>query len=165
MRRFIRGERGWQGFRRAQAAENEKPGDPPPSTRWRASSSRGARATRPKAVPPTRGRPEDARRIREQSTAYLASIDLDAGRVDDATRLLDDLAATAKDPQLRERAELRRADVEIARGRKDLAAVPPQGIPEGAPDSPLAVEAQALLDALQGKPPAAPVAPAAKENH
>ena len=96
--------------------------------------------------------------VREQSLAYLASIDLDAGRLDDATARLDTLIASAKNPQLKERAELRRADVELARGRKDLAANRLREFTKAHPESPLAGEAKALLDALEGRAPA-PAAP------
>lgn len=163
---FIQGEREWAVFRRAQAAENENPGDL--AAVYEVARQLFAKGARDQAEGRFRRLAADPKApagIREQSTAYLASIDLDAGRFDDATRLLDDLAANAKDPQLRERAELRRADVEIARGRKDLAAYRLKEFLKAHPGSAHAVEAQALLDALQGKPPAAPVAPAAKENH
>jgi hypothetical protein len=163
---FVRGERGWYAFKRARAAEKENPGDLPTVFEVaRQLFARGAReeaegrfrrlATDPKTPP----------EVREQANAYLASIDLDAGRFDDATRLLDGLVETAKDPRLRERAELRRADVEIARGRKDLAAYRLKQFRKEHPESPLAAEAQALLNALEGRAsgslPAAP-APAPK---
>ena len=156
---FIQGERDWAVFRRAQAAENENPGDL--AAVYEVARQLFARGARDQAEGRFRrlaADPKASADVREGSKAYLASIDLDAGRFDDATRLLDDLAANAKDPQLRERAELRRADVEIARGRKDLAAYRLKEFLKAHPGSPRATEAQALLDALQGKP-----APA-KEN-
>jgi predicted negative regulator of RcsB-dependent stress response len=87
--------------------------------------------------------------LREQSLAYLASIELDAGRIDDASRDLDQLLATAKDPILRERAELRRADVDIARGHKDVAARRLAQFKKEHPASPLVKEADALLAELK----------------
>jgi len=156
---FIQGEREWAVFRRAQEAESENPGDL--AAVYEVARQLFAKGARDQAEGRFRRLAADPKApagIREQSTAYLASIDLDAGRFDDATRLLDDLAANAKDPQLRERAELRRADVEIARGRKDLAAYRLKEFLKAHPASPRAAEAQALLAALQGKP-----APA-KEN-
>jgi len=156
---FIQGEREWAVFRRAQEAESENPGDL--AAVYEVARQLFAKGARDQAEGRFRRLAADPKApagIREQSTAYLASIDLDAGRFDDATRLLDDLAANAKDPQLRERAELRRADVEIARGRKDLAAYRLKEFLKAHPASPHAAEAQALLAALQGKP-----APA-KEN-
>jgi predicted negative regulator of RcsB-dependent stress response len=161
---FIQGERDWAAFRRAQAAENENPGDLAAVYEVaRQLFARGAREQAEGRFRRLAADPKASADVREQSKAYLASIDLDAGRFDDAIRLLDDLAANAKDPQLRERAELRRADVELARGRKDLAANRLKDFLKAHPDSPRAAEARALLDALQGKPPAA-TAPAAKEN-
>jgi predicted negative regulator of RcsB-dependent stress response len=103
--------------------------------------------------------PNVAPELKEQANGYLASIDLDAGRFDEAAKRLDTLIATAKDPALKQRAELRRADVEIARGRKDLATWRLKEFLKAHPDSPLAAEAQALLDLLQGKAPAAHPAP------
>ncbi len=161
---FIQGERNWAVFRRAQAAENENPGDLAAVYEVaRQLFARGAREQAEGRFRRLAADPKAPTDVREQSQAYLASIDLDAGRFDDATRLLDDLAANAKDPQLRERAELRRADVELARGRKDLATYRLNEFLKAHPGSPRAAEARALLDALQGKPPAA-AAPAAKEN-
>ncbi len=161
---FIQGERDWAAFRRAQAAENENPGDLAAVYEVaRQLFARGAREQAEGRFRRLAADPKASAEVREQSKAYLASIDLDAGRFDDAIRLLDDLAASAKDPQLRERAELRRADVELARGRKDLAANRLREFLKAHPDSPRAAEARTLLDALQGKPPAA-TAPAAKEN-
>jgi len=87
--------------------------------------------------------------LRERSLAYLASIELDAGRIDDAGRDLDQLLATAKDPALRERAELRRADVDIARGHGDLAAQRLAAFKKEHPSSPLVKDADAVLAALK----------------
>lgn len=160
---FVQEERGWAAFRKAQAAETENPGDLQAVFEVaRQLFRRGAREQSEGRFRRLSADPKAPPDVREQSKAYLASIDLDAGRFDDATRLLDDLAQNAADPQLKERAELRRADVEIARGRKDLAAWRLKEFQKAHPSSPLAAEARALLDALQGKP-AAP-APAAKEN-
>jgi hypothetical protein len=160
---FVQGEREWAVFQRAQAAENANPGDPAAVYEVaRQLFARGAREQAEGRFRRLAADPKAAADVREQSKAYLASIDLDAGRFDDATRLLDDLAANAKDPQLRERAELRRADVELARGRKDLATYRLREFLKAHPESPRAAEARTLLEALQGKPPAA--APTAKEN-
>jgi predicted negative regulator of RcsB-dependent stress response len=161
---FVLGERSWNGFKRALATEKESPNDPAAVFDVaRQLFQRGGReqaegrfrrlAADPKTPPDTL----------EQVNAYLASIDLDAGRFEDATRLLDGLIQTAKNPQLRERAELRRADVEVARGRKDLAIYRLREFLKAHPASPLVEEAQALVDVLQGNTPAAP-APAGKGN-
>lgn len=161
---LIQGERGWAVFRKAQAAENANPGDLAAVYEVaRQLFARGAREEAEGRFRRLAGDPKASPDVREESNAYLASIDLDAGRLDEATRILDTLVQNATNPQLRERAELRRADVEIARGRKDLAAFRLKAFRKAHPESPLAAEAQVLLDALQGKPASSP-SPAAKEN-
>ena len=87
--------------------------------------------------------------LREQSLAYLASIELDAGRIDDAARDLDVLLSSAQDPALKEKAELRRADVDIARGRQDLAARRLSAFKKLHPSSPLVKDVDAILAALK----------------
>ena len=165
---FVAGERSWAEFRRAQAAENANPADSAAVFEVaRQLFQRGAREQAEGRFRRLAADPAVAPDIREQANAYVASIDLDAGRYDEAARILDELAKGAKDPRLRERAELRRADVEIARGRRDLAAYRLREFQKAHPDSPLAAEARQLLDALQGKASAAPLpaaAPAAKEK-
>jgi hypothetical protein len=165
---FIQGERGWAGYKRAAATEAANPGDTAAMYEVaRQLFQRGAREQaegrfRRLASDPNLG-PEQ----KEQVDGYLASIDLDAGRLDEATKRLDTLIASAKSPRLKERAELRRADVEIARGRRDLAAYRLKEFLKAHPESPLGAEAQALLDALKGRAPgAAPAsaAPASKER-
>ncbi len=161
---FVEAERGWAAFKRAQAAENENPGNLPAVYEVaRQLFQRGGRALSEGRFRRLSLDPNTPPAIREQVKGYLASIDLDAGRFDDATRLLDDLAQNAKDPALKERAELRRADVELARGRKDLAAFRLKEFKKAHPQSPLVPEAQALLDAIEGKT-AASAAPAGKES-
>lgn len=165
---FVAGERSWAEFKRAQAAESANPGDDAAVYEVaRQLFQRGAREQAEGRFRRLAADPAATPAIREQASAYVASIDLDAGRFDEATRILDDLIANAKDPQLRERAELRRADVEIARGRRDLAAYRLREFQKAHPASPLVAEAKAVLDALQGKAPAAPApasAPAAREK-
>jgi predicted negative regulator of RcsB-dependent stress response len=165
---FIRGERGWNAFRKAQAAEAENPGDTAAVYEVaRQLFQRGARGQAEGRFHRLWADPNLAPEQKEQVNAYLASIDLDAGRLDEATKRLDVLIASAKSPQLRERAELRRADIEVARGRKDLAANRLREFLKAHPESPLAAEARALLDALQGKAPEsapAAAAPASKEK-
>ncbi|MGA7992294.1 MAG: thioredoxin fold domain-containing protein [Thermoanaerobaculia bacterium] len=159
---FVRGEREWAGYKRAAAAEAENPGDT--ATVYEVARQlfrRGAREQAEGRFRRLAADPNVGPETREQVDGYLASIDLDAQRFDEATKRLDGLIASAKDPQLRERAELRRADVEIARGRADLAAYRLRQFRKAHPDSPLAAEAQALLDALQKN---APADPASKEK-
>lgn len=154
---FVAGERSWNEFKRAQAAEAENPADGAAVFEVaRQLFQRGAREQAEGRFRRLAANPAVAPEIREQANAYVASIDLDAGRLDDATRILDALIQDAKNPQLKERAELRRADVEIARGRRDLAAYRLREFKKAHPASPLAAEAQAVLDVLQGPPPAPP---------
>ena len=149
---FIEAERGWARFKRAAAAEAENPGNAPATYEVaRQLFERGGREQAESRFRRLAVDPKTQPEMREQVNAYLASIDLDAGRLDEATELLDGLIASAKSPKLRERAELRRADVEIARGRKDLATWRLNEFLKAHPDSPLAAEAQALLEALKGK--------------
>jgi len=151
---FIEAEHGWQGYRRMLAAESGEPGNPQlvfDVARETFRRGGGAQAeSRFRRLADDTGTPAA---IREQSLGYLTTIEMDAGRLDEAVPHLDTLIATAKDPALRQRAELRRADVEIARGRRDLAARRLKAFLKVHPDSPLAAEAKALLDALKGKTP------------
>jgi hypothetical protein len=149
---FIEVERGWAGYKRAAAAEAENPGNAPAVYEVaRQLFQRGGREQAETRFRRLAADPNVAPELKEQVNGYLVSIDLDARRFDEAAKRLDTLIATAKDPALKQRAELRRADVEIARGRKDLATWRLKEFLKAYPDSPLAAEAQALLDALQGK--------------
>jgi predicted negative regulator of RcsB-dependent stress response len=143
---------GRAGYKRAAAAEAANPGNP--SAVYEVARQLFQRGGREQAE--TRFRrlaadPNLAPELKEQVIGYLASIDLDARRFDEAAKHLDTLIATAKDPALKQRAELHRADVEIARGRNDLATWRLKEFLKANPDSPLAAEAQALLNALQKK--------------
>jgi hypothetical protein len=157
---FIQVERGWAGYRKLLVAEAAEPAnvqlvfDVARETYQRGggaqSESRFRRLANDAAAPAP---------IREQSLGYLTALEMESGRFDDAVSHLDTLIATAQDPALRQRAELRRADVEIARGRKDLAAWRLREFRKAHPGSSFDAEAQALLDALQGKAPAADSTP------
>ncbi len=153
---FIQVERGWAGYKKLLAAESAEPGnsqlvfDAARKTYQLGGGTQAESRFRRLA-----GDAKTPAAIREQSLGYLTSLEMEAGRFDDAVSHLDTLIATAQDPALKQRAELRRADVEIARGRKDLATWRLKEFLKAHPDSPLAAEAQALLDALQGKAPAA----------
>lgn len=156
---FVAGERSWNEFLKARSAEAENPGNAAAVYEVaRQLYKRGAREQAESRFRRLAADPSVPPEIREQASAYVASLDLDAGRLDEATRILDELVKDAKDPQLKERAELRRADVEIARGRRDLAAYRLREFKKAHPASPLAAEAQAVLDALQGAPPPQPAA-------
>lgn len=94
--------------------------------------------------------------VRERSLAYLTSIQMDQMRFEAAEKNLETLRETAKDPVLKERAELRLADVDVARGRKDRAIRRLQDFKKEHPGSPLVQEADDLLRVL--KPQSAEVA-------
>jgi predicted negative regulator of RcsB-dependent stress response len=87
--------------------------------------------------------------LKEESLAYLASIELDSNRVDEAARDLDTLLAIGKDAELHEKAQLRRADVDIARGRGDLALKRLAAFKKEHPGSPRVKEVDAILAALK----------------
>ncbi len=149
---FIEVERGWARYRMLLDAESAEPGNL--QVVFDVARQLYQRGGGTKAEPRFRRLAGDAKApavIREQSLGYLASLEMESRRFDDAVAHLDTLIATAHDPALKQRAELRRADVEIARGRKDLAAWRLKEFLKEHPDSPLAAEAKALLDALQGK--------------
>ena len=151
---FIEAERGWHGYRKLLAAESAEPGNPQlVFSAARETFQRGGSAQAESRFKRLAGNAGTPAAIREQSLGYLTTIEMDSGRLDEAARHLDTLIATAKDPALEQRAELRRADVEIARGRKDLAARRLREFLRAHPDSPLAAEARALLEALRGKAP------------
>lgn len=92
--------------------------------------------------------PKAAADLRDRSLAYLASIALDARRFDDADKALKEILATSKDAGLRERAELRLADVQIGRGERTKAADLLRAFVEAHPQSKLRPEAEELLKAL-----------------
>ncbi len=162
MNAFIEVERGLGGLQEGRCGRGREPRQRACRLRGRApdsSSAAGANRPRPDSAAsrPTRTSPAE---LKEQVTRHTSPRSTSTpGRFDEAAQRLDTLIATAKDPALRQRAELRRADVEIARGRKDLATWRLKEFLKAHPDSPLAAEAQALLDALQGKGPAARPAP------
>jgi hypothetical protein len=160
---FIQIEREWAGYRKLLAAEAAEPANPQfvfEVARQMYQRGGGMQAeSRFRRLAANASTPAE---IREQSLGYLTSFEMDSRRFDEAVKHLDTLIATAQNPALRQRAELRRADVEIARGRKDLATWRLKEFLKAHPDSPLASEAQALLDALQGKAPA--VDPSQKER-
>lgn len=86
--------------------------------------------------------------VREKSYAYLASIAMDQKRIVDAEKYLNAVLGMASDEMLRQRAELRLADVEIAKGRRDLAVGRLRQFRKDHPASALGSEADELLRAL-----------------
>ena len=91
--------------------------------------------------------------IKEQSLAYLASIKLDSKRVEEAAKDLELLIKIGKDPVLHERAQLRMADVELARGRKDQAIRRLEEFQKTYPSSPRFAEAGELLKVIRPEAP------------
>lgn len=147
---FIEAEREWAAFRKLLDEERANPGDAKlVFAVARESFKRGGDGA---AEPRFARLANDARTpadLREQSLGYLSTIQLDAGRPDEAAASLDSLLAVAKDPALKQRAELRRAEVEIARGRKDLAVGRLKAFKKEWPGSPMVSEADKLLEALK----------------
>jgi predicted negative regulator of RcsB-dependent stress response len=149
---FIRAEAGWAGYRKTLADEAANPSEP--ALVFEAAKATYQRGGDDLAEPRFKrliAAKSTSAEIRERSLAYLASIEMDAKRIPEATKHLDELLRIAKDPTLRERAELRRADVEIARGRHDLAIHRLEEFKKAHPLSPLYKEADALLDLLKKK--------------
>jgi predicted negative regulator of RcsB-dependent stress response len=156
---FVQGERGWAGYRKVLADEAADPSNPQlVFEAARLTYQRGGDALVEARFQRLVRDPKTPAPIKEQALGYLTSLEMDSGRFDEAIAHLDTLIATAQEPMLKMRAELRRADVEIARGRKDLAAWRLKEFVKAYPDAPISVEAQALLDTLQGKA-AAPTTP------
>ncbi|MEO8586268.1 MAG: thioredoxin fold domain-containing protein [Acidobacteriota bacterium] len=149
---FIQVERGWAAYRKVLADEAAAPSNPQfVFEAARQTYQRGGGALAEARFQRLARDPKTPASIKEQALGFLTSIEMESGRFDDAVANLDTLIASAQDPTLKMRAELRRADVEIARGRKDLAAWRLKEFVKAHPGTPLATEAQALLDALQGK--------------
>jgi hypothetical protein len=155
---FIRSEQGWATYQKRLDAEAADPADD--ALVFDVAKETFKRGGDNLAEPRFRrlaGSAKTPWELREQSYAYLVSIEMDAGRLDEAAKDLDVLLTNAKDPMLKQRAELRRADLEIARGRKDLAAGRLKNFKAQHPLSPLVPEADELLRKIQ--PPDDPPAP------
>ncbi len=148
---FVETERSWAEYLHRLDEERERPGDTDlvfavaqetfkrlgdglAEPRFRRLS------TDPKATP----------EIREKSLAYLATIELDSGRLDEAAADLKTLAATTKDPVLRERSELRLADIEIGRGNRAGAIDRLEQFKKDHPVSPRIPQVDELLNKLRG---------------
>ncbi|MGE5346172.1 MAG: hypothetical protein ACM3JH_09475 [Acidithiobacillales bacterium] len=147
---FVEAERGWALYKKLLAAEKADPSDL--KLVFEVARESFLREGDSFAEPRFLRLASDPRTppgLREQSLAYLASIQLDAGRPDDARVTLDRLLAIVKDPVLKQRAELRRAEVEIAVGRKDLAIGRLEAFQKEWPGSPLVPDAARLLEALK----------------
>lgn len=149
---FVEAEGGWAKFRKLREEEKANPGDPRlvfdvarESFHRNGDSLAEPRFARLGSDPRT---PAD---LREQSLAYLATIQLDSDRPAEAGKSLDELLAIAREPLIRQRAQLRRADVDIALGRRDLAAARLRAFRKEWPDSQALPDVEKLLDALEPK--------------
>lgn len=89
--------------------------------------------------------------LREESLTFLASIRLDSNRVEEAGKDLETLLALTKSDALRERVELRLADVEIGKGRPEKAVARLRDFKAAHPSSPLVAEADELLKAIEAR--------------
>ncbi len=146
---FIEAEKGWYAYLKLRDEERANPADPRlvfdvarESFHRNGDSLAEPRFQRLGSDPKT---PQD---LREQSLAYLATSQYDAGRPADAGKTLDQLLAISKEPAIRQRAELRRADIDIALGRKDLAAARLRAFRKEWPDSPDLPGVEKLLEAI-----------------
>lgn len=151
---FVEAERGWAAYRKLRDEEKANPGD----ARLvfdvaRESFHRNGDSLAEPRFARLGNDPRTPPGLREQSLAYLATIQLDGGRPEDAGKSLDLLLSIAKEPLIRQRAELRRADVDIALGRPDLAASRLRAFKKEWPDSPSLPDAEKLLEMLAPKAP------------
>lgn len=92
--------------------------------------------------------------MREEATAYLATLALEARRVDEAEKLLVSLQRSTRDKLLLEKVELSLVDVEIARGRRDAALNRLREFKRQHPYSINLEQVDALIEALGGTPAA-----------
>jgi thiol-disulfide isomerase/thioredoxin len=106
----------WAHYRKALAEEAARPGDGPlvfenaKETFRRHGDELAEKSFRRLVDDPSTPSP-----ILEQSLAYLATIEMNAKRLDDAQTHLETLLRIGKDPVLKERAELRLVDVAIGK--------------------------------------------------
>lgn len=157
---FVEAEKGWAAYRKLLAAEKADPSDVKlVFEAARESFKRGGDSVAEPRFTRLANDPRTPPDLREQSLAYLATIQLDAGRPQEAAKTLDRLLAVVKDPLLKQRAQLRRAEAEIALGRKDLAIGRLKAFKKDWPGSSLLPEAEKLLEALQPAPSGATGSP------
>jgi thioredoxin-like negative regulator of GroEL len=152
--RFVASERGWEEFLRKLEAEKVSPRDPAAALAVAEDAYRrfgdAMAEERFRRVADDRKAPAE---MREKASSYLATIALEARRLDEAEKILKRLAATSKDPALREKAELRLADVEVGRDERKKAADRLKAFLAKYPESPLRPQAEALLQALGASNP------------
>jgi tetratricopeptide (TPR) repeat protein len=92
--------------------------------------------------------PRADRGTRETALAYLASAQLDLGRIEAARVTAEELLSSTKNPALREQAELFRAQISLAEGDPGDARKRFEAFLEKHPDSPRRSEVQELLRRL-----------------
>lgn len=146
---FVDTERAWAGYKKKLADEKKAPSDR--ELVFDVAVETYQRGDLEKAEPRFRRLSSDKQApgpVREGSLAYLGAILMDTNRIEDAAKTLETLRTTAKDPNLKERAELRLADVELARGRRDRAKHRLEEFKKAHPASPRIQEADELLAAI-----------------
>lgn len=147
--RFVATERAWEEFLQKLEAEKTSPSDPAAALAVGEDAFRrfgdAMAEERFRRVAEDRKAPAE---LREKASSYLATIALEARRLDEAEKILKQLAATSKDPALREKAELRLADVEVGRDERKKAADRLRAFLAKYPESTLRPQAEALLKAL-----------------
>jgi thioredoxin-like negative regulator of GroEL len=152
--RFVASERSWGEFLQLLEAEKKSPSDPAAAL---AVGEEGFRRFGDAMAEERFRRVADDRKapaeLREKALSYLATIALEARRLDEAEKILKQLAAKSKDPALREKAELRLADVEVGRDERKKAADRLKAFLAKYPESPLRPQAEALLNALGASNP------------
>jgi hypothetical protein len=152
--RFIATEREWGEFLRKVEDEKASPSDPAAAMAVGEDAYRrfgdAMAEERFRRVADDRKAPAE---MREKALSYLATIALEARRLDEAEKILKQLAATSKDPALREKAELRLVDVEVGRDERRKAADRVKAFLAKYPESPLRPQAEGLLQALGGSNP------------
>ncbi|MRR12682.1 hypothetical protein EG835_09550 [bacterium] len=147
--RFIASEHDWALFRQKLAIEKAAPGDPAATLAVAEDAYRRfGNEMAEERFRRVAGDPKAANDLRERALSYLAAIALEARRLDDAEKALKEILATTKDPVLREKAELRLADVDLGRGDRGKAAERLGTFLEKHPESPLRPQAEDLLKAL-----------------
>ena len=147
--RFVATEKDWAEFQQTLEKEKKAKGDPEAvyaaaEAAYRHFGDAMAEERFRRVVQAPKVAPE----LRDRSLAYLAAIALNANRFDDAEKDLKRIVATSKDPALVEKAELRLADVDLGRGKREAAAQRLKVFLAKHPDSPNRPQAEALLGAI-----------------
>jgi hypothetical protein len=147
---WLRAEKSWFQYRKKLENEAKDPGDVALVYDVAVETfKRGGDAmAEPRFTRLTRD-PRATAEVHDQSMAYLATIYLDSGRLEPAAAVLEKLRKSGHDSALREKAELRLADVEIARGQMQKAADRLREFMKSHPSSPLVADADKLLQALK----------------